>query len=339
MNKPIRVAIIGATGYTGRESMRLLANHPQAQVSLATARGERCGPVHKQFPELRGRVDYELEALSEQTLAERADVVFCCLPHKEAMGFVAMALGQGLRVVDFSADYRLKDTGLYEQVYQVPHTDRDNLSHAVYGLPEFFSEQVRSARLVANPGCYPTAASLALGPLLQQGLIEREDIIVNAVSGVSGAGRTPKPAFHFPDMTENLYAYGVGNHRHQPEIEQTLSAVSGEDVSVLFQPHVVCADRGILESIYARPTGSISVDQLNAVYDTYYGQQPFVRLVDRPPTLRDAAYSNFCDLYVAVVKDRIVVFSAIDNLIKGAAGQAVQNMNIMFGLEQTCGLL
>lgn len=335
----VKIAIIGATGYTGAEAIRLLLGHSSAEITMLTAREDKCGPVAAQFPQLHGRDLPDLELLDLDQLVKRADVAFCCLPHKEAMGFVPGALAGGLKVVDFSADYRLHDAALYERVYQVPHSDPANLLNAAFGLPELFRDKIKTARLVANPGCYPTAAALALAPLLQGKRIAPDDIVINAVSGVSGAGRALRQAFHFPEMTENLFAYGIGNHRHLPEIEQILRDASGQAVSVLFQPHVVCAERGILESIYARPLNAITPATLRDLYEQSYAAEPFVRLVDQPPTLRDVAYSNFCDIYPTVVKDKVVIFAAIDNLTKGAAGQAVQNMNIICGLPETTGLL
>jgi len=333
------VAIIGATGYTGFESIQLLLRHPQARVTCLTARDDKCGPVTNIFPGLQGLLDIELESFDLKAVEAKADVAFSCLPHKESMAVVPQLLDAGLKVVDFSADYRLHDASLYESVYQVPHSDTDNLARAAFGLPELFREGIRGAQLVANPGCYPTAASLALAPLLNNSLIKPDDIVINAVSGVSGAGRKPKQPFHFPEMSENLFGYGVGEHRHQPEIEQILSEQCGQTVSVLFQPHVVNINRGINETIYARPLRSISPEELTALYEEAYSDEPFVRIVGQPTTMRNVSHTNFCDIYPTMTKDKIVLFAAIDNLIKGAAGQAVQNMNIICDLPETKGLL
>ncbi len=335
----INVAIIGATGYTGFESIQLLLRHPQVQVTCLTARRDKCGPVTHIFPSLQGRLALELEPFDLEVIKRKANVAFSCLPHKESMTVVSQLLDAGLQVIDFSADYRLHDVALYESVYQVPHTDRENLALAAFGLPELFRERIKGAQLVANPGCYPTAASLALAPLLQNDLVDPQDIVINAVSGVSGAGRAPKQQFHFPDMTENLFGYGVGTHRHQPEIEQILREHSNREVSVLFQPHVVNINRGINETIYVRPVRSVSPGELTTLYQESYSDEPFVRMVAAPTTMRNVAHTNFCDIYPTMTRGRIVVFSAIDNLIKGAAGQAVQNLNIICGLPETQGLL
>jgi N-acetyl-gamma-glutamyl-phosphate reductase len=206
-------------------------------------------------------------------------------------------------------------------------------------LPELFREKIVGAKLVANPGCYPTAASLGLAPLLAGELIARDDIVVNAVTGVSGAGRQPSQAFHFPEMNENVFAYGVGVHRHMPEIEQILSEVAGSSVKVLFQPHVVCMDRGIAETIYCQPLTKMSEKELGDLYRKFYANEPFVRVLDGPPKAKNVSGTNFCDIFVTVAKHKVVVFSAIDNLVKGAAGQAIQNMNIICGLDETMGLL
>jgi N-acetyl-gamma-glutamyl-phosphate reductase len=253
------------------------------------------------------------------------------------MGFVPKLLEAGLKVVDFSADYRLRDAAVYEKYY-VPHTDKKNLAHAVYGLPELNRAQISTARLIANPGCFPTGALLALLPVLKTGLIQPKGIIVNAVTGVSGGGKNPSPVFHFPAMNENLLPYGVGTHRHMPEMEQVASDAAGKPVEILFQPHVGPFDRGILSSVYGEPASAVSAAQLQELYQSFYQNEPFVQVLSKPPALKHIAKSNYCHLFPTVVKGRIVVFSAIDNLIKGASGQAVQNLNLMYGFEETLGL-
>jgi N-acetyl-gamma-glutamyl-phosphate reductase len=268
-----------------------------------------------------------------------ADVALCCLPHKVSMGFVPKLLDAGLKVIDFSADYRLKDTVIYEKFYKVKHTDTVNLAKAVYGLPELFREEIKGVDLVANPGCYPTGALLAVAPLLKEGLIETDSIIVNAVTGASGAGKNPSSKFHFPNMNENLFAYGIGSHRHAPEMEQIAGQIAGADVQILFQPHAGPFDRGILSSVYCQPKGKINSDQLSELYNDFYADEPFVQICKDAPGVKDVAETNYCHIFPTYVKDRIVIFSAIDNLVKGASGQAIQNMNIVFGLEETMGLL
>ena len=249
----VRVAIIGASGYTGAESIRILLRHSEAELTYLTALPEECGPAEVVFPEFQGRCSLPIKPLDLNKLKTMADVALCCLPHKVSMQFVPELLSAGVKVIDFSADYRLKDAQVYEKFYQVTHTDATNLKDAVYGLPELFRGQIKKTRLVANPGCFPTGAVLAMAPLLKAGLIETESIIVNAVTGASGAGKNPSSKFHFPNMNENIFAYGIGTHRHMPEIEQIAAEVAGSPVQVLFQPHVGPFDRGILSTVYCRP--------------------------------------------------------------------------------------
>jgi N-acetyl-gamma-glutamyl-phosphate reductase len=255
------------------------------------------------------------------------------------MEFVPKLLNAGLKVIDFSADYRLKDIEVYEKFYEVKHTDTTNLARAVYGLPELFREKIKGADLVANPGCFPTGAVLAIAPLLKEGLIETDSIVVNAVTGVSGAGKNPSSKFHFPNMNENLFAYGIGAHRHMPEMEQIAGEIAGSDVRILFQPHAGPFDRGIASTVYCQPKGKVDCGKLAELYDDFYCCEQFVQVRKDAPSVKDVAGTNYCHIYPACVKDRIVVFSAIDNLIKGASGQAIQNMNIVFGLKETLGLL
>ena len=334
----IRVAIIGASGYTGAESIRIILRHSEAQLVYLTALPEECGAVDDVFGQFRGRCDLPIEPLDFDKLAEVADVALCCLPHKVSMGFVPKFLDAGLKVIDFSADYRLKDTKVYERFYKVKHTDTENLKHAVFGLPELFRERIKGANLVANPGCYPTGALLAVAPLLKEGLVETDSIIVNAVTGVSGAGRNPSSKFHFPNMNENLFAYGIGTHRHMPEIEQIAGEIAGCDVKVLFQPHAGPFDRGILSTVYCQPKQEISNERLSQLYRNFYESERFVQICGDAPAVKDVAGTNYCHIFVTNVKGRIVCFSAIDNLVKGASGQAIQNMNIIFDVEEKLGL-
>ena len=334
----VRVAIIGASGYTGAESIRLILGHSEAELVYLTALPEECGAVGEVFGQFKGRCDLRVEPLDLDKLASLAEVALCCLPHKVSMGFVPKILDAGLKVIDFSADYRLKDVGVYEKFYNVKHTDSANLGRAVYGLPELFREQIKTAQLVANPGCYPTGSLLAVAPLLKESLIETETIIVNAVTGISGAGRAVASRFHFPNMNENLFAYGVGSHRHMPEMEQIASELTGGDVRILFQPYAGPFDRGILSTVYCQPRGKISGQRLVQVYEDFYDSEPFVQVRSDAPAVKDVAGTNYCHIFATCVKGTIVVFSAIDNLVKGASGQAVQNFNIVFGLEETLGL-
>ncbi|UCF00284.1 MAG: N-acetyl-gamma-glutamyl-phosphate reductase [Planctomycetota bacterium] len=334
----IRVAIIGASGYTGAESIEIILRHREAEVVYLSALPEECGAVWAVFPQFKGRCGLQIEPLDFDKLKGKADAALCCLPHKVSMGFVPQLLDLGLKVIDFSADYRLKDTIVYEKFYEVKHTDKINLEKAVYGLPEFFREKIKEADLVANPGCYPTGALLAAAPLLKEKLVETDSIIVNAVTGISGAGRNPSEKFHFPNMNENLFAYGIGTHRHMPEMEQIATEIAGADVQILFQPHAGPFDRGILSTVYCQPKGKTGGDQLSNLYSDFYAGEPFVQICSEAPAVKDVAGTNYCHIFPTFVKGKIVVFSAIDNLVKGASGQAVQNMNIIFGLEETLGL-
>jgi len=334
----VRVAIIGATGYTGLESIEIILRHPKAKLAYLTALQQECGHAEQIFPRLKGKCDMQIEPLDFDKLTGSADVALCCLPHKVSMGFVPKLLDAGLKVVDFSADYRIKDIKLYEQFYQVPHTDTDNLKKAVYGLPELFRRDIKGKDLVANPGCFPTGALLAIAPLLKTGLIQTDSVIVNAVTGVSGAGKNPSSKFHFPNMNENIFAYGIGTHRHMPEMEQIASQIAGTDVRILFQPHAGPFDRGILSTVYCQPKGRVTNEQLLELYNSFYGSEPFVQICTAAPAVKDVAGTNYCHIFACCVKETIVCFSAIDNLVKGASGQAIQNMNIIFGLEETLGL-
>lgn len=344
----IRVAIIGASGYTGAESIKIILQHGKAKLVYLTALPEECGAVADVFPQFKGRCNLQIEPLDFGKLSGLADVALCCLPHKVSMGFVPKLLEMGLKVIDFSADYRIKDVAVYEKFYQ-KHTDTDNLAKAVYGLPELYREQIKSANLVANPGCFPTGALLAIAPLLKEDIIETDSIIVNAVTGASGAGKNPSSKFHFPNMNENFFPYGIGTHRHMPEMEQIAGEIAGRDVQILFQPHAGPFDRGILSTVYCSATGGkgkVTSDQLAKLYNSFYASEPFVQVRKDAPGVKDVAGTNYCHVFATCVKgrpvssgvERIVSFSAIDNLVKGAAGQAIQNMNIVFGIEETMGL-
>ena len=333
-----RVAILGATGYTAVESLLILARHPGVEVTMLTALPAECGHIAEVFPRLKGLYDLDVIPMEVDKLADAADVALCCLPHKVPMSVVPGLLAAGIKVVDFSADYRIRDLATYEKFY-VEHTDAEHIGEAAFGLPELFRESIVGSRLVANPGCYPTGAALAVAPLLKDGLIAPGGIIFNSLTGASGAGRKPHLLFHFPEMNENVFAYGVGVHRHGPEIDQILSDVAGEPVTTLFQPHVGPFDRGILTSAYADPTGELTAEQVQKLYADFYADEPFVRVLDGPPHLKNVARTNYCDLYPTVAGGKVVIFSAIDNLIKGASGQAIQNLNIICGFEETTSLL
>jgi N-acetyl-gamma-glutamyl-phosphate reductase len=303
-----------------------------------TSRQEGRTPVSSVHPSLVGRLDLPLEDLGPEEVGSRAACVFSCLPHCASAEIVPRVLAAGARVVDFSADYRLDDAETYREWYGHEHPDAERLGRTVYGLPELFRDAIREARLVANPGCYSTSAILPLAPLLARGLIERDDIIVDSKSGVSGAGRTPKLMTHFPECNESMSAYNVGRHRHTPEIEQVVARHAGARPRVIFTPQLAPMDRGILSTIYAKPTRTLTErDVMDALRDAYAGER-FVRVVDHLPGTKDTVDTNFCDVTARVVGGRILLISCLDNLVKGAAGAAVQNFNVLFGLPETAGL-
>ena len=332
------VAILGATGYTALELAKILLRHPEVEITAATSRQEGNPPISAIHPSLIDRLDIPLEDLSPAEVSARADCVFSCLPHGVTASLVPSLLEAGTRVVDFSADYRLDDPEVYADWYGQPHADPERLPTVVYGLPELFGESIGTADLVANPGCYPTSAILALAPLLKAGLVAADDLIVDSKSGVSGAGRNPKLTTHYPECNESISAYNVGRHRHTPEIELILSKASDRDVRVVFTPHLVPMDRGILTTAYSRPVDSVDEAALFDLYRESYADQPFVRVVEHLPATKDVSGTNYCDITVRVVRDRIITISCLDNLIKGAAGAAVQNFNLMYGYPETTAL-
>jgi len=339
-NENIRVALVGGSGYTGFEAVRWLARHPRAELAGVFGPADELGPMDGFYPHLTKLTDLAQELYEPgKVAATGAQVAFLCVPHKVAMTYTPQLLDAGLRVIDWSADYRIRDRAVYEKFY-CPHSDPEHLAEAVYGLPEYYAPQIAKARLVANPGCYPTCTILPLAAVLRAGLVEPEGIIVNAVSGISGAGRKPAQKFHFPDRNENFEPYGVGNHRHMPEMEQVLSDLAGRRVELLFQPHLCPMDRGMLCTIYARPTRATSTEELTAVLEKAYADKPFVRVRGRDvlPATKHVAYTNYCDVAARFAKGRVLLLGALDNLLKGASTQAIQNMNIMFGLDETAGL-
>lgn len=342
----IRVGIVGGTGYAGGELLRIFYQHGGARVTYVASRSQVGEHVDKVHPALAGCFDLQFRPIDAGALAEAADVVFLAVPHGASMELAAHLIELGVHVVDLGADYRLADAGEYEYWYGAPHTRPALLKEAVYGLPELHREAVRSARLVANPGCYPTSVLLAVAPLIHLGIVDAHDVTVSAVTGISGAGGTPGPLFHFPERTENVQAYGVPGHRHTAEMEQGIAHVlasrGGGDVAVSFVPHLVPMSRGILATLNLRLTQSMATKDVLSVMRSFYRTEPFVRVLgeDAMPTTKNVMGSNYCHVTARVDTrtSRLIVLSAIDNLVKGAAGQAVQNMNIMFGLDETEGL-
>jgi N-acetyl-gamma-glutamyl-phosphate reductase len=335
----IKIAILGGSGYTALELIKLLMRHPHADVVVVTSRQEGTPRLDESHPSLVGRTQLRMEPLDPERLVGRGvQCAFACLPHGASMSTLPSLLERGLRVVDLSADYRLRDPNVYAQWYGKSHGDVGNLARAVYGLPEVYGDDLPSAQLIANPGCYPQTAILGLAPLVAGKHIETRGIIVDSKSGASGGGRTPNLAFHFPECNESLSAYAVGSHRHTPEIEQALGDVAGEPVEVIFTPHLVPMDRGIFSTIYATPRRPLSEGQLLDLYRAYYARAPFVRVVTHLPATKYTTGTNYLDVTVRVVRGRIVVLAAEDNLIRGASGVAVQNFNRMYGFPETMGL-
>jgi len=338
----LKVAIVGASGYTGVELIRILHCHAEVAVTCVTSERSSGKRVSEVFPALRGRCDLVLENLEPVRVAGKADFIFTALPHKAAMEVAPTFLELGKRLVDLSADYRLRDAREYEKWYE-PHLSPNLLKKAVYGLPELKRDRIAEANLVANPGCYPTSAILGLAPLLKKKLIDPASIIVDAKSGVTGAGRGAKVDNLYCEVNEGFKAYGVGGvHRHIPEIEQELAILAGTKLTITFTPHLVPMDRGILSTIYALPGKTMTSADLVKLYKEFYRGEPFVRVLDEGnfPSTAFVRGSNFCDIGIAVDSrsGRVIVVSAIDNLVKGASGQAVQNMNIMCGFPEAMGL-
>jgi N-acetyl-gamma-glutamyl-phosphate reductase len=337
----IRAVVAGATGYAGAELVRILSGHPGVALTAVTSRqftGQRFDRV---FPAMAGRLDLVCEELGAERLCEKADIVFTALPHKLPMGVVPEILERGRKVVDLSADFRFKDPAVYESVYQ-PHSAAYLLEEAVYGLSEVHAAAIRNSRLVGNPGCYPTSVLLPLVPLLAGGLLDPKGLVADSKSGVSGAGRSPSLTVHFCEVNESFKAYKVAAHRHAPEMEVELSRQAGAPVALTFVPHLVPMTRGMLTTIYARPSGRLTEATVRECLSDYYAGRPFVRLrpAGMPPDTLHVRGTNFCDIGWVFDQrnERLVLMSAIDNLVKGAAGQAVQNMNLMFGLDEGAGL-
>lgn len=334
----IKIGIVGGTGYTGVELLRLLVQHPEAELTAITSRKEAGMPVADMFPNLRGRVKLAFSDPAQAPLAQ-CDVVFFATPNGIAMTQARDLLDAGVKVIDLAADFRIKDVALWEKWYGMEHACPDLVAEAVYGLPELNRERIRGARLVANPGCYPTAVQLGFLPLIEAGVVDTRHLIADAKSGVSGAGRKAEVHTLLAEAGDNFKAYGVAGHRHLPEIRQGLSQVAGHEVGLTFVPHLTPMIRGIHATLYARLTREVD---LQALYEDRYRDEPFVDVLPAGahPETRSVRAANVCRIAVHRPQggDTVVVLSVIDNLVKGASGQAVQNMNILFGLPERLGL-
>jgi N-acetyl-gamma-glutamyl-phosphate reductase len=337
----IRAAVVGATGYAGAELVRILAGHPDVALSVITSRQSAGIPYDTIYPALRGLVRLTCDDNDPAVICNNSDVVFLALPHKASMDMVPSLLDAGKRVVDLSADFRFNNRALYEACYQ-PHSCAHLLDVSVYGLSELYGEKIAAADLVGNPGCYPTSVLLPLMPLVQAKLVDPTTVIADCKSGVSGAGREATPATHFCHVNESFKAYKVGGHRHTPEIEEQISLCAEAAVRITFVPHLVPMTRGMQSTIYVRLAAGADLSRVRQCLESYYHDKPFIRLlpVDRFPDTLHVKGTNFCDIGCVVDpgSGRLIMMSAIDNLVKGAAGQAVQNMNLMFGFDETAGL-
>lgn len=337
----VRVGIVGATGYAGAELVRILSNHPQVKLTVLTSRQFAGVQFDRVYPAMAGYVDLTCDELDVETVCQKADIVFLALPHQLPMALVPQFLERGVRVVDLSADFRFSDVAVYESAYQ-QHTAKDLLKQAVYGLSEIYFEDIQSADLIGNPGCYPTSTLLPLIPLVRENFLDIDSIVVDAKSGVSGAGRSLAITSHFCEVNESLKAYKVANHRHNPEMNAILSRVAGRPLNITFVPHLIPMSRGMLTTIYASPNGNLQKADIRSCLQKAYSDHAFVRLCPDghgPDTLHVKG-TNFCDIGFQLDNrgHRLILISAIDNLVKGAAGQAVQNMNIMLGFDETTGL-
>ncbi len=336
-----RIGIIGATGYTGLELLRFLIHHPQIEIAALTSQKYAGTEIGQVFPALTNQIQIKCEELSPERISDKADLLFTAVPHKTAMEIVPVFYRKGKRVIDLSADFRLKDAKVYEKWYQ-KHTATDLLSESVYGLPELHREEIRKAKIVGNPGCYPTGALIGLVPLIKKGLITHESIVVDSKSGVSGAGRDVVLESLFCEVNVGVKAYKIFAHRHTPEIDQEISQVARKEIHVTFVPHLIPMDRGILSTIYVHLNKKMNPEELLNGFHDFYKGEPFIRIYPKGklPCTKNVRGSNFCDIGVAVSEpdDRAVIVTAIDNLVKGASGEAVQNMNIMLGYPETTGL-
>ena len=337
----IRTGIAGASGYTGVELVKLITNHPEATLEVITSSSYKGKAFTEIFPSMHGFDSLICQEFDADKLAAQVDLMFLALPHKVSMAFAPQLVEKGIKVVDLSADFRFTDPQAYEAAYQ-PHTAKDLLAESVYGLCELFRDQIRAARIIGNPGCYPTSILLALVPLIKAGLIETRGLISDSKSGVSGAGRSLSLAAHYCEVNESFAPYKVGNHRHTPEIEEVLSQAAGGPVNLTFVPHLVPVTRGMISTMYATIAPGVGEQDIRNAYSQTYEEAPFVRLLPkgRYPAMSHVRGTNCCDIgfHLDPSANRLILVSAIDNLLKGAAGQAVQNMNIMFGLDEQIGL-
>lgn len=334
-----RIAIIGATGFTGSELVRILHHHPEVEIVSITSEsraGEKFSDVH---PFFQGIVDVKLESI-KNIKNHDLDAVFLALPHGVSMDFVKEHHNADFKIIDLSGDFRLSTPDVYKEWYGQDHVFQEGFESAVFGIPELFSDEIKEGKLIANPGCYPTSAILGLAPLMKENLIKMDQVIIDSKSGITGAGVKPKEVNMYSNVNDNFKAYGIKSHRHSIEIQETLSKVAGSQATIQFTPHLLPVDRGILSTMYTKPRGAFSEESVKALYQDFYSDKPFVRIRESAPAIKDVRGTNYCDIFVTYDDrtENIIVVSAIDNLVKGAAGQAVQNMNLLFGWDETTGL-
>jgi N-acetyl-gamma-glutamyl-phosphate reductase len=339
----INVGIIGATGYAGEELIDILLGHPKVAITALSAIIDKPREIADIFPKFKNRINLICKHPDLAELSAKCDLVFLALPHTVSMEMVPKLLKNNKKVIDLSADYRLQNTKVYEEFYKTSHKDKPNMAVAVYGLPELYRQKIKGADLIANPGCYPTAAILGLAPVVALESVDLNSLIIDAKSGASGAGRKLDQELTFSQVHDDFKAYKVNCHQHAPEIDQELSKLSGEKVKVVFVPHLLPLKRGILETIYLKKDAKKSMDteKLINLYKKFYKNEPFVRVKEAGvfPGLKDVVNTNFCDIGIKVSQDNIIIVAAIDNLLKGAAGQAVQNLNIIYNFQETTALL
>ena len=337
----IKAGIIGATGYAGAELVRILLTHPQAEIAAISSVSFEGKKLSEVYPSYKSLCD--MECGTQEEVVAKSDVIFAALPHGLSQELAAQCDNQGKAFIDLGADFRLESEDEYKEWYGCEFLDHDLHKRSVYGLPELFRDNIKGKKIIANPGCYTTCSPLAIAPAIVNGLVSTKGIICDCKSGVTGAGRKPTQGSHFPELNEGFHAYKVASHRHTPEIEQTLSKLSGEDVTITFVPHLLPVNRGILATVYADLKEGVTYEEIRKAYEDYYKDEFFIRLLDdgKCADIHNVRYSNFCDisLHFDNRARKLVACAAIDNMVKGAAGQAIQNMNIIFGLDEKTGLV
>jgi N-acetyl-gamma-glutamyl-phosphate reductase len=336
----IKVGVVGATGYAGEELLKILLGHPKVKITALAAKVERPQKISEIFPYFEGKLELICGELDAEDFSKKCDLIFLALPHRISMEFAPRFLKKGKKIIDLSADYRLKDTSVYEKWYKTKHLDSAGLEEAVYGLPELNKEKIKKAGLVANPGCFPTGIILACAPLIASDMVDSESIIADSKSGVTGAGRTAIVPLIFGEVNENIKAYKVNQHQHAPEIDQELSRLAENKIEINFVPHLIPANRGILSTVYFKLKKKTKTKDLIKVMEDFYKGEPFVRIHQEGiyPQIKDVQNTNYCDIGVKVTNDLAIIISCIDNLQKGASSQAVQNMNLMCGFDEKEGL-